>query len=220
VTAPDDAWLDQAACKGTDPVMFSPTDWPEKQFRRRLNEAREICAVCPVADECLEETRRRPDRWMIRAGTLPEERSAAYGSTADNLIRRAYSVAELEQTTTGPISTAALMRLAKVNGIDGKRARTEGLTHNQATHIAEAFDSSIELLWPSVDQSIVDKRVHPLSRHRKPRAKKPVAVTPPAPPADPFSWVAPLAVLLRARRDAQLARIVTEVRTILQSSAA
>lgn len=43
----ENAWRARAVCKGVDPAVFYPAD-------RRLDPAREYCAVCPVQAECLE----------------------------------------------------------------------------------------------------------------------------------------------------------------------
>ncbi len=42
-------WMDQAACRGKDPNIFFPPKWD----RSAGDQARAICADCPVLDRCL-----------------------------------------------------------------------------------------------------------------------------------------------------------------------
>lgn len=44
-------WRDQAACAGTDPDVFHPTDGATGRTQART--ARALCAVCPVRLDCL-----------------------------------------------------------------------------------------------------------------------------------------------------------------------
>jgi len=41
-------WADRAACRGLDPAIFYPLTDDE------AGEAKEVCAECPVQDDCLE----------------------------------------------------------------------------------------------------------------------------------------------------------------------
>lgn len=43
-------WRDQARCQGVDPQIF----YPSEEDEAGADEARAICALCPVADSCLE----------------------------------------------------------------------------------------------------------------------------------------------------------------------
>ena len=46
---PDEGWREQAACGGADADVFFPAGEDEAL----VAPAREICAACPVMDECL-----------------------------------------------------------------------------------------------------------------------------------------------------------------------
>ena len=52
-SSPTADFFDEAACKGTDTAVFFPVS---ETF---AGEAKEICAACPVAGQCLD-TRSRP----------------------------------------------------------------------------------------------------------------------------------------------------------------
>lgn len=41
-------WRDQAACLGLDPDLF----FPEKNATGTARQAKKVCAVCPVREEC------------------------------------------------------------------------------------------------------------------------------------------------------------------------
>lgn len=60
-------WRDQAACRRTNPAVFEGDD---------LTEARRLCAYCPVATACLDETLRLRDVHGFRAGMTGDERNA------------------------------------------------------------------------------------------------------------------------------------------------
>jgi WhiB family redox-sensing transcriptional regulator len=44
----DTVWASEAACRGLDPMIFYPATDEEAET------AKEICAACPVQEECLE----------------------------------------------------------------------------------------------------------------------------------------------------------------------
>lgn len=79
--ADPEAWRLDAACRGQDPNLFHPTSITQYGTNRQRPKlelkaiawAREICASCPVGDEC--ETAGATDHTSIRNGKLPEERN-------------------------------------------------------------------------------------------------------------------------------------------------
>lgn len=63
-------WTDRAMCGGGDSAMWEltgETDNPAKLEPENLR-AIEICGMCPVIKECLEEALKFGDRGVIRAG--------------------------------------------------------------------------------------------------------------------------------------------------------
>lgn len=68
-------WRSQAACRGTDPELFFPVGRDDVE-RPETDAAKEICAGCPVVDECLAYalTTRQPDG--IWGGLTTSERRA------------------------------------------------------------------------------------------------------------------------------------------------
>lgn len=45
-------WQDNAACIGTDPDAFFPTEHGQERSARIIN-AKKLCSGCPVQNECL-----------------------------------------------------------------------------------------------------------------------------------------------------------------------
>jgi WhiB family redox-sensing transcriptional regulator len=75
------AWLDQAACRDTDPERF----FPEPGEQVKAAEAKAVCAGCQVRDHCLDLAVKAAggldhDHGVF-GGTLPEERSPLRGNT-------------------------------------------------------------------------------------------------------------------------------------------
>lgn len=64
------SWRHDAACRGMDVDLFFPhdNDWREAEHGKA------VCAVCPVADECLGENLYEP--YGVFGGTTPVERRA------------------------------------------------------------------------------------------------------------------------------------------------
>lgn len=67
-------WRDDALCREIDPDVFLVDRGPEASY------ARSVCAICPVAEECLEaamesETGDHTHRAGIRGGLTPRQRS-------------------------------------------------------------------------------------------------------------------------------------------------
>ena len=79
----DQAWRDQAACKGQGDLFFPPpmTD-PRLEVGKweRFAKAKAICAECPVRDECLE--------WALDT-ELPHGIAGGLTENERNRIRRA-----------------------------------------------------------------------------------------------------------------------------------
>ncbi|RNL77617.1 WhiB family transcriptional regulator [Nocardioides marmorisolisilvae] len=67
-------WSNSAACLEADPELFFPIgESPTAQ--RQIEEAREICANCPVRRPCLSFALKTNVQYGIWAGTVPVERA-------------------------------------------------------------------------------------------------------------------------------------------------
>jgi WhiB family redox-sensing transcriptional regulator len=75
------AWLDQAACRDSDPERF----FPESGEQTKTAEAKAICASCPVHDQCLDLAVKAAggidQDHGVFGGTLPAERSRLRGNS-------------------------------------------------------------------------------------------------------------------------------------------
>ncbi len=73
---PPGPWAESAACLGEDPDMFlAETDEDAVDYDPELVEqAKAICAVCPVSVPCLQYAMRYFKRTGIWGGTTPAER--------------------------------------------------------------------------------------------------------------------------------------------------
>lgn len=61
-------WVGQAACKGLDPAIFyPPTD-------EDADEAKAVCAQCPVAEDCLEHAIEHREKNGVWGGATERER--------------------------------------------------------------------------------------------------------------------------------------------------
>lgn len=65
------AWVFQAACFGSDPNLF----YPESMDDEAAWAARKVCQGCPVARECLQDALDSNDRFGIRGGLSPKQRT-------------------------------------------------------------------------------------------------------------------------------------------------
>ena len=63
-------WMSRGLCAETDPEAF----FPEKGAPSRS--ARQVCAVCPVRDQCLEYAMEHDERFGIWGGTSARQRRA------------------------------------------------------------------------------------------------------------------------------------------------
>ena len=69
MTAPAIAiWRKRAACRGIDPEVFFPASDED------ADEAKEICAVCPVREACLEHALASREREGVWGGCTERER--------------------------------------------------------------------------------------------------------------------------------------------------
>lgn len=65
---PDPHWRDDALCRETDATLFFPTKGDP------LVEARRLCGMCPVRDDCLEDALRQRDYFGFRGGLSGQQR--------------------------------------------------------------------------------------------------------------------------------------------------
>lgn len=74
--APGD-WVTQANCRDrSDDLMFPTGDEGSELYRRQVEEARAVCAWCPVRTACLEHALSAGEDAGVWAGTTPDERRA------------------------------------------------------------------------------------------------------------------------------------------------
>jgi hypothetical protein len=64
-------WRADAACQGEDPNLFHPKSMQDENAWK----ARRICRGCPVAEACLRDAIETKDRFAIRAGLSPKQRT-------------------------------------------------------------------------------------------------------------------------------------------------
>jgi len=76
VDAEDRGWMLEARCLDADPEAF----FPEKGGSTR--EAKQICAACPVRNECLDHALAHDERFGIWGGLSERERRRAKRLTA------------------------------------------------------------------------------------------------------------------------------------------
>ncbi len=72
-------WRDLAACRGFDPELFFPigTSGPAAT---QIEEAKQVCAICPVREACLDWALRRREGYGIYGGMTENERRTAVGA--------------------------------------------------------------------------------------------------------------------------------------------
>jgi WhiB family redox-sensing transcriptional regulator len=66
------AWIDRAACRGADSLLFFPETRGVSNTAAALN----ICRACPVSIQCLEHALNRPEQHGVWGGTTEEQRHA------------------------------------------------------------------------------------------------------------------------------------------------
>lgn len=69
-------WRHQAACQGVDAELFHPLNERGHSNKVRVEQAKTVCARCPVTATCLNWALTIGDGWAILGGTTPEERRA------------------------------------------------------------------------------------------------------------------------------------------------
>lgn len=68
-------WRNRAACVGHNPETWTGEIYSNRDIDRAvIEEAKAICATCPVRKECLADALARKEAWTIRGGLTPEER--------------------------------------------------------------------------------------------------------------------------------------------------
>ena len=77
----DEEWIKDAACSGMDSTIFYPENYRRGDriiYDLKIEEAKSICNICPVREECLEfalQRHTRQDSYGIWGGyTLTERR--------------------------------------------------------------------------------------------------------------------------------------------------
>lgn len=65
-------WSERAACRGSDPDVFYPSDGAKVVESR----AKKVCARCPVRAECLEHALRTEEPYGVWGGLNEVERRA------------------------------------------------------------------------------------------------------------------------------------------------
>lgn len=82
----DETWKTWAACRGENPELFFPKDDGDRRRHRQVraltNQARIICAQCPVAEDCLAYAIAIDARYGIWGGLTDTERTAITGKKA------------------------------------------------------------------------------------------------------------------------------------------
>lgn len=71
----DDRFREQAACRDYPTNLFFLEQF-ENQYHNKLSRAREVCGVCPVAEDCLRFALNNHIQYGIWAGTTPLQRKA------------------------------------------------------------------------------------------------------------------------------------------------
>jgi WhiB family redox-sensing transcriptional regulator len=66
-------WTDLAACRSADPELFFPVSTSGPALDQ-VAEAKQVCASCPVASDCLAWALRAGESAGIWGGTTPDER--------------------------------------------------------------------------------------------------------------------------------------------------
>lgn len=64
-------WIHRAACKGQDPELFELPDSWSPDTEKKLSKGLSFCAVCPVAQECVDWAENDDLKHTIRGGHMP-----------------------------------------------------------------------------------------------------------------------------------------------------
>ena len=120
-------WLDQAACRDSDPEQF----FPEPGEQAKAAEAKAICAGCQVRDHCLDlavkAARGLDADHGVFGGTLPAERSRHRGNTfpEPSVLRQRRELAEQAHELAGQVGMRQAARQLGVH----RDALTAAFTH-------------------------------------------------------------------------------------------
>jgi WhiB family redox-sensing transcriptional regulator len=74
---PYDRWWLKAACGPEKADLFfpEPGSLSRREWRRREEAAKEVCAVCPVSEACLVEALLTPEEFGVWGGLTADERA-------------------------------------------------------------------------------------------------------------------------------------------------
>jgi len=89
----DRGWLNGCSCRGLDPAIFYPTSDED------ADEAKAVCGVCPVQEECLEHAIVHREHSGVWGGATERERQ--------RIIRRRRRLRALNAPAAGDGATAA-----------------------------------------------------------------------------------------------------------------
>lgn len=68
-------WWELAACLRVDPDVFITSEGVPRRVQRELEaKAKEVCASCPVRQQCLTEALARGEQYGVWGGLNPKER--------------------------------------------------------------------------------------------------------------------------------------------------
>lgn len=87
-------WQLRAACRDLDlNKFFHPPGERSRRRERRIREAKQVCAGCPVAQQCLQHALGVQEPYGIWGGLSEEERAAALGLKSMSSSARKQKVA-------------------------------------------------------------------------------------------------------------------------------
>jgi WhiB family redox-sensing transcriptional regulator len=68
------SWRDFALCRGTSPSLFYADRDEDPNFRALVDQARQVCAACPVAGPCGDEAIDRREKHGVWGGMTERDR--------------------------------------------------------------------------------------------------------------------------------------------------
>lgn len=87
-------WQLEAACRGLDlNAFFHPPGERSRRRERRIREAKQVCAGCPVVQQCLQHALGAQEPYGIWGGLSEEERAAVLGLKSMSSSARKQKVA-------------------------------------------------------------------------------------------------------------------------------
>lgn len=131
-------WVDQAACRGTDPELFFPLG------HKQLADALAVCRSCPVQGDCLDDAVRRGERG-VWGGTTDEDRRRMRAPHLDTEQKRCSGCGQLQPRT---------VFYKDPNSADGRRSdcktcfnsrtrRQPTVTEDEAARHREVLDEAL-----------------------------------------------------------------------------